>query len=113
MVLASCQEEKIDETPVSYPKDVEITVFSLTGTPCRWSNTLKSDSLYTFNSGDQLLPMLTCGSLDYFPLDFNKNTLLHISGGTPNWVSEVSHKFEQVAPKRYCLKVDVTMGLAT
>jgi len=113
MALASCQEEKIDKTPVSYPKDVEITDFSLTGTPCRWGNTLKWDSLYIVNSGDELLTILTCSSLDYFPLDFNKNTLLHISGRTPNIVVATNRQFEQVAPNRYCLKVDVIVGMAT
>jgi hypothetical protein len=107
-------ENEDDEIIVTYPVDIEVSDYSLDETPCRWNNqTTKADTLYVINSKNELLTCISCQEALVPHIDFDKNTLLLVRGGTPQWVISTTRQFQQTSINEYKLVIDITMSMIT
>jgi hypothetical protein len=113
MLGTGCNDEK-DVIPVTYPVDVEVSDFILSGNACSWNwQTFRADTLYVINSVPALLELTSCLNGNVYFIDFENYTLLLSRGDTPQGVSMVSRYVQQTSINEYKLVIDVTMDMTT
>lgn len=103
-----------EDIPITYPVDVEVSDFSLTGTPCNWNwQTIKRDTLYVINSVEDIRVHVSC-QVDNLPsINFGEKSLLLIRGVTPNGVYTLSRFLKQNSSKEYLLEINIKMNATT
>jgi hypothetical protein len=98
------------EQEIVYPIDVPYVEYSLEGTQCQWQNIPCNHKVIAINSNEELEKYISCAGGSYPEIDFDKRTLLLVSGFHQIGVLNTTlGKLEHLAPHNY--KLDVTVNL--
>ncbi|MDR0682998.1 MAG: hypothetical protein LBG15_14290 [Dysgonamonadaceae bacterium] len=75
---------------------------------CNWLD-LQSDSVYLFNSQQQLAPYIV-GTVG---IDFEKYSLLAVRGGATNGIRNIDERLQEISANEYQLNIDITLDDTT
>lgn len=98
---------------MQYPieiKEIPISESSLQSAIC-WKN-LKRDTVYLFNSSDELIPFL-CDDYDISELKLDKHSLTIAYGVCTHGIVEQNQNLQQISENKYKLTVDNRLGMTT
>lgn len=98
-----------DDTIKSYPMDVPMMDYVLPdGTD--WQG-LKRDTVYLFNSKDDILPYVS--KADIPEIDFDKYSLMVVSGVNNSGIKSISSQFQQTEKDMYRLNITIESTAAS
>jgi len=97
----------------NYPKEVLFEEYSLEGTSCRWTNLNYDKSLIVINSNEELGNFINCTDGSYPEIDFTKQTLLLMSGGTSMGIEAIEKRLQQISDSAYKLDIEILLNDAT
>ena len=114
VVFSSCikyESEKPDkpEPPINYPIEIAFEEYSLEETECEWVNLLFDDKLIVINNKEELENYISCTSGSYPEIDFEKRTLILISGANTLGIHEISPK-KMIQHNANNYQLDVTVS---
>jgi len=114
VAVSSCKkpepEKPKPEKPINYPIEIAFEEYSLEGTGCEWANLLYDDKLIVINNKEELGNYINCASGSYPEIDFEKRTLILVSGANPTGIHEISPK-KMIQHNANNYQLDVTVSL--
>jgi len=85
VVFVSCKKINTD-----YPIEIFFDDYSLDGTKCQWTNLPYNDKVIVINSNEELEKYIDCTDGNYTAIDFEKSTLLLISGVNQTGIYDIT-----------------------
>jgi hypothetical protein len=114
IICAACNDIGNNNIMVTYPKDVDISNYSLKGTSCSWNwQNIQINTVHVINSEEELITYTSCEKKDAPSFDFNKYSLLLAHGGTTSGVHKIDRNLQQTSIDEYKLTVDITLEMTT
>ena len=114
IICAACNDIGNNNIEITYPKELDISNFSLTETACSWNwKNIRIDTVHVINSEEKLIKYITCEKENTLSIDFNKYTLLIAHGGTTSGVHKIDRNLQQTSINEYKLIVDITLDMTT
>lgn len=108
--IVNCGNNEITE---SYPLDLDIIDFSLTGTNCNWNwQAFQKDSFVVINSKEEFVARIICQDDNVPAIDFENSTLLFTWGPTTTGVHSIDKHIKQTSKTNYILSIDVKLNMA-
>jgi hypothetical protein len=114
IICVACNDIGNNNIVETYPKDVEISNYSLEETACSWNwQNIRIDTVHVINSEEKFITYISCEKEDAPSIDFNKYTLLLAHGGTTSGVHKIERNLQQTSINEYNLIVDITLEMTT
>jgi len=93
----------------NYPIDIPFTEYSLAET-CQWTNLAYDNTVIIINSNEELKQYVACTGGDYPEIDFEKHSLLLVSGKTDSGIIKLTTKdLQQLSLDKYELNLEIDL----
>jgi heat shock protein HslJ len=109
-LLFTVHKEEPEIKPIDQSNEISITEeYEMRDLCNKWINLKRDEKVLIINSQVEMEPYINRAT-GYIPnIDFSKQTLLLISGGTTSGIHALNASLEEVAPNEY--KIDITIDL--